>query len=241
MTERGSDRVTRDATRLVIGPSALEWLDGGLRLHLDEITTPLPSRIRGTIEVRTGPRPAHRVNLDAQGRHRWGVIAPCARVDVRLDAPRLTWSGPAYLDSNRGCVPLEDDFVRWDWSRAHRADGRTAVVYDVERRDGKPLSIAHWFDDAGRTGSFDAPPAAPLPRTRWGLEQTTRSDAGSGIDRTPRIAMAMEDGPFYARSVVRTRWGGEPVTSVHEHLSLQRFERRWVRALLPFRMPRRIV
>jgi carotenoid 1,2-hydratase len=177
MTERGRRDLSRDATHLAIGPSAMEWIGDRLRLHLDEVTAPLPQRIRGTIDVDLGARPEHGVTLDRRGRHRWGVIAPCARIDVRLDAPAVSWVGNAYLDTNRGDAPLEEDFVGWDWSRAHLADGRSAVLYDVERREGGALEIAHWFDADGHTGTFEAPPIAPLPATGWRLARRTRSDA----------------------------------------------------------------
>ncbi len=235
MTERGRGRVDRDATRLSIGPSRLEWIGDTLRLHLDERAAPLPRRIRGTIDVAIGARAGPAVVLDEGGRHRWGVIAPHARIAVSLDAPRSSWTGSAYLDGNHGDAPLEADFRGWDWSRAHLADGRTAVVYDVERRDGSQKSIARCFDADGRATAFDPPPAATLPRTGWGLLRTTRAEAGA----VPRVTRGFEDGPFYARSVIETRWLDQPVTTVHERLSLTRFERRWVRALLPFRMPRR--
>jgi len=234
MTERGRRDLSRDATYLAIGRSAMEWIGDRLRLHLDEVTAPLPQRIRGTIDLDVGARPAHGVTLDHGGRHRWGVIAPCARIDVRLDAPALSWVGNAYLDTNRGDAPLEDDFVRWDWSRTHLADGRSAVLYDVERREGGTLEIAHWFDGDGNTGTFEAPPTAGLPASGWRLDRRTRSDAHVA----PRVVRAFEDGPFYSRSVIAAEWSGQPVTSVHEHLSLERFGRRWVRMLLPFRMPR---
>jgi carotenoid 1,2-hydratase len=235
MTERGRHDLSRDATHLAIGPSAMEWTGDRLHLHLDEVTAPLPQRIRGTIDLDVGVRPEHGVTLDLHGRHRWGVIAPCARIDVRLDAPAVSWVGNAYFDTNRGEAPLEHDFVGWNWSRAHLADGRSAVLYDVERRAGGALAIAHWFDAQGLTGTFEAPPIAPLPATRWGLDRRTRSDACVA----PRVVKTFEDGPFYSRSVIEAEWSGQPVTSVHEHLSLERFERRWVRTLLPFRMPRR--
>lgn len=238
MTERRRDRVERDATRLAIGPSAIEWIGDGLRLRLDEMGAPLPRPIRGTIEIRPDALASHRVSLDAAGHHRWGVIAPSARIDVRLDAPDLSWSGSAYFDTNRGSAPLEHDFVEWDWSRAHLADGRTAVVYDVTRRgdDGR-LAIADCFDASGRVVPFEPPPTAALPTSRWGLKRSTRSEASAA----PLITMPLEDGPFYSRSIVSARWMGQPVTTVHEHLSLERFDRRWVRALLPFRIPRRFV
>jgi len=251
MTERGRDRVSRDATHLTIGPSAMEWHGDTLRLTLDELSAPLPRRVRGTIEVACGPgafqrasrgpapedatREPHRIDLDGDGRHRWGVIAPRARIEVALDAPRCAWSGSAYLDSNRGSVPLEEDFSDWSWSRAHLADGRTAVVYDVTRRNGTALSLAYGFDANGDVEAFDPPPIVTLPRTRWGLDRSTRST------NTPTIAQSLEDGPFYARSVVEADWLGERVTCLHEQLSLARFDQRWVRALLPFRMPRRFV
>jgi carotenoid 1,2-hydratase len=47
-----------------------------------------------------------------------------------------------------------------------------------------------------------------------------------------------EDAPFYARSLLDSKLLGEPVSAVHESLSLDRFNARWVQLLLPFRMPR---
>ncbi len=237
MTERRREDVERSATRLAIGPSALEWVGDTLRLRLDEVSAPIPRRIRGTIDVRLGPRPVHRVSLDDAGRHQWGVIAPCARIDVALTAPALAWSGSAYLDSNRGTRPLEDDFPRWSWSRAHLADGRTAVVYDVVRTDGSERAVSDCFGTDGSVTPFVAPPVARLPRTLWGLDRSTRSDPSVA----PTIRSSLEDGPFYSRSVIEARWMGQPVTAVHEYLSMKRFERRWVRTLLPFRMPKRVI
>jgi carotenoid 1,2-hydratase len=37
---------------------------------------------------------------------------------------------------------------------------------------------------------------------------------------------------------VAARWSGHDVTAMHESLSLDRFDSRWVQTLLPFRMPR---
>lgn len=50
----------------------------------------------------------------------------------------------------------------------------------------------------------------------------------------------LTDAPFYARSVIGTHLLGEPVTAIHESLSLTRFASPWVQAMLPFRMPRQL-
>ncbi len=99
MTERPAGAVRRTADRLAIGPSAIEATADGWRLSLDEVAVPIVRRIRGTIDVRFGARPAHRDVLDAAGRHAWTVIAPRARIDVRCSVPDLAWSGTAYVDA----------------------------------------------------------------------------------------------------------------------------------------------
>ena len=52
------------------------------------------------------------------------------------------------------------------------------------------------------------------------------------------VARTFEDTPFYARSLLAIDCDGETGTAMHESLSLERFRTRWVKCLLPFRMPR---
>ena len=233
LTERGRASLQRDAASLTIGPSSLAWDGDSLTIRLDEVTVPFPSRLRGTIRVHPAALLDCAFTLDAAGRHSWSPLAPCARVEVALESPSLRWSGLGYFDTNAGATPLEDDFVRWDWSRAALARG-SAVLYDVTRRDGSARSIALQADPSGRVQDFDPPPALRLPRTRWGVDRATRSDAG----HEATVLRTLEDAPFYARSVLSSRLLGEAVTPMHESLSLDRFRRRPVQALLPFRMPR---
>ena len=235
MTERGAGRVTRDHDHLVIGPSQLEWRGNELRIAIDEIAAPWPARIRGEVRLHAEPLFDRALALDRAGRHLWTALAPCARVEVHLEHPRLHWRGHGYLDTNTGSEPLERGFTRWDWSRATLRDGSTAVLYDASRRDGGDWSAGLRFHRAGRVEEFEAPQRVGLPATSWRIERGTRSeDAGATA-----VRRTLEDTPFYARSLVSTRLLGEPVVAVHESLSLQRFGRRWVQALLPFRMPRR--
>jgi carotenoid 1,2-hydratase len=202
-------------------------------VRIDEVGVPLPSRIRGVVRLYPGTTLHHAARLDADGQHRWWPIAPCARVEVALDRPALAWSGAGYLDANAGSVPLERSFRGWNWSRARLRDG-TAVLYDVDRRDTEPLSLALAFDPAGGVVPFTPPPVMRLPGTRWRVARETRADAGAPV----AVVQTLEDTPFYARSLLSTQVLGEPVTAIHESLSLDRFSAAWVRTLLPFRMRR---
>jgi carotenoid 1,2-hydratase len=231
MTERGRDAVSREARTLKIGPSALRWIGDDLHIEIDEITVPRPSRLRGRVVLRPSRRVSHSVEL-APG-HLWSPMAPVARADVDLGGRR--WSGTGYLDSNCGEAPLEQDFRSWNWSRATLAGGRSAVFYDVDRIHAEPLHVGLQFGSDGSVLEAAPPPLAPLPATAWRIPRQARSDPGTPA----RVLRTLTDAPFYARSLVDARWLGEPVVAFHESLSLSRFDRAWVQAMLPFRMPRR--
>jgi carotenoid 1,2-hydratase len=233
LTERPAASLRRDRSTLAIGPSALSWDGAALTIRIAETTMPFPSRLRGTLVVRPAALTGHAETLDAAGRHRWSPIAPVGRVEVALEQPALRWSGHAYLDSNDGDRPLEDDFVRWDWSRADRPDG-AALLYDLTRRDGSDLSLALRVDRSGGVARFDPPPRVDLPATGWRIRRATRADSGF----QPTVRRTLEDTPFYARSVLQTRLLGQDAIAVHESLSLDRFRNPIVQAMLPFRMPR---
>jgi carotenoid 1,2-hydratase len=101
-------------------------------------------------------------------------------------------------------------------------------------RDGPPLSLALRFDPRGGIESFAAPPLADLASTFWHIRRRARADDGQ-----PNLIKTLEDTPFYARSLVAAKIGGEQTLGVHESLSLDRVAHPIVRAMLPFRMPRR--
>jgi carotenoid 1,2-hydratase len=235
MTERKRNAVTRDNTMLQIGPSALNWTDGVLTIDIDEVTVPWPSKVRGKIVLRTPPLVRHTFSLDESGCHRWRPLAPSARIDVQLDQPIRHWQGAAYFDSNAGDAPIEDAFAGWQWSRASLPGGDTVVLYDAVRRSGDTLVLGNQFDSRGRMTPFALPPRELLPATSWRLVRSTFSEAGTA----PAVIRTVEDGPFYARSIIAARLGEQQVTAFHETLSLERFRSRWVQMLLPFRMPRR--
>jgi carotenoid 1,2-hydratase len=234
LTERGRAAVQRSAHGFEVGPSALHWDGSALTYRIDEVTVPLPARVRGTVRVHPQAMVASGFALDAAGRHRWHPIAPSARVEVELTHPALRWSGQGYLDSNAGDEPLEYAFARWDWSRAALPDGSTAVLYDTEPRGGPARGLAVRIRGDGVPEPFDPPPRSALPTTLWRVARGTRSEAS----QPAQVIRTLEDTPFYARSALSARLLGAPVVAMHESLSLDRFRSAWVQLLLPFRMPR---
>lgn len=231
MTERGADDVQRSPDALQIGPSRLAWqADGSLVIDIDERTAPWPRRLRGRIRVQPGARPAQAFALDRAGHHTWQPISPSARIAVDFDHPRCHWPGEAYLDANHGQRPLERDFLSWQWQRSALPGQRSRVLYEVQPRQGAERSLALGIDADGIVTPLALPPWRALPDSAWGVERSSR-----GV-RAPTMLGTLESGPFYCRSLLRD--GDDGALTVHESLSLKRFEQRWVQALLPFRMPR---
>lgn len=121
--------------------------------------------------------------------------------------------------------------MSWDWCRAKLRDG-AGILYNAQRRDGSHQALALRVRRDGAVEEVASPPPARLPRSRWGLPRPTRAEA------PPRLLHALEDAPFYNRSVIATRMLGEDATAVHESLALDRFRVLPVQAMLPFRAPR---
>lgn len=232
MTERGRSAMSRTETSFTVGPSALEWDGDGLTITLDEVGMPLPQRIAGRIRLRPVTRPTGIYPLDANARHNWSPISPLATVEVELGHPGLAWRGHGYFDTNWGSEPLEEAFVRWDWSRLTTEEG-VELLYDVTRKDGTGHVLALMLDNEGRASSLPAGTRRTLASTGvWRIGRAMRLD-----DTAPGPTIkTLEDTPFYARSLLRTHRGD---MGVHESLDLTRFTRPIVQAMLPFRMPRR--
>ena len=234
MTERSQHSVRRSEREFIVGPSHLQWDGSSLTIDLDEVCMPIPQRVRGRVRVWPQGLCNFVAPLDDAGRHRWGPIAPCARVEVDMQSPGTRWQGHGYLDSNEGDEPIERPFREWDWSRATLRDGSTAVIYDVRQKQGADRVIAQRFKPDGSSESFEAPARQALPRTRWRIGRSMRSDAGVPA----QVQQTLEDTPFYSRSVLSSGLFGERVTSVHETLNVPRVASSAVRLMLPWRMPR---
>ena len=233
MTERGRASLSRSSNRIAIGASGMAWDGEALTIAVDELTVPMPTRLRGRIVVRPRGLGTRRFDLDAAGRHRWQPIGPLSDVSVTFERPELSWQGTGYFDTNDGDEPLEAAFRSWTWSRFDSGAG-ARIFYDVVDLGGveRRLSLAATSDAVSDATSLAF---QPLPTTIWGVARAAPCDSGA----TPTLLRTMENAPFYARSSIRSRIDGADVTGVHESLSLTRATSPIVRAMLPFKMFRR--
>lgn len=235
MTERSASSLKRDETSFSIGASRVERTPSGLEFRIDERCMPVPRTLRGSIKVTFEEVLPHAFALDRLGKHSWRPLAPRLRVDLAFDNPDLNWSGDGYLDMNYGSEPLEAAFSTWSWSRMHLSD-RTRLLYDVTENDGRSHCVAVDVV-AGEIVPY-VPPGPEgivgLPKGLWRMDRWTRSDPGV----KPVLVRALEDAPFYTRSLIDASIGGRRGLMVHESVDIRRFVSPVVQAMLPFRMPR---
>jgi carotenoid 1,2-hydratase len=234
MVDRSRASLERSASHFRVDRSQLAWDGESLSIDVDEPGAVLPLPVKGRIRLTPLVRGQAEFQLDPAGRHVWRPIAPRARVTAEFDTPGIAWSGHGYWDHNHGDEALEDGFSTWHWSRAHRARD-TAVVYEGQLRSGARFAMALAIDEDGEAHPIPLGEPASLPRTWWRMERATRADPGHWA----HVRATWEDTPFYARSAIATRLGGEDVMAVHESLSLDRFASGAVQWMLPWRMKRR--
>ena len=234
MTERGEKQISRNSTEFVIGPSSLRWEKDCLTIEIKERAVPFGQAVCGTVRVYPEQLFNFSTALDDQGRHRWGPLAPRARVQVDLSKPDLHWQGNGYLDSNEGDGPIAPDFHEWDWSRAELSNKRTAVIYDVRQKNGLEKLHALLFHPDGRIEPFKPPPRQTLPKTAWRIQRQMRNADQPSL----KLIQTLEDTPFYARSILSSELLGESVISFHETLNVPRFASPIVQWMLAWRMPR---
>jgi carotenoid 1,2-hydratase len=233
LTERPRSAVSRDAKTLAIGRSSMRWLENGsLVIDVDERSAPWGRPLRGCIVFHPDARTDAAVAIDGSGDHLWWPMAPLGRVEVGLVDPCVRFTGSGYLDANAGRVPLEESFSRWSWARLSRR-GEVAITYDVVTRSLGERRHGFVVDSSG-VRELDGGESTLLGTTRFGLPISVRCP-GKGW---PRLARTVEDGPFYARSIVSHRDGELASTGIHEVVSLDRFASSWVQFLIPFRMRR---
>ncbi len=234
MTERGAAHCHRDSQQFTIGPSQVRWDGHSLVIDIDEVGMPWPFRVKGQVRVHPERLFNFSTAIDQGGKHRWGPLAPRARVEVNMQHPQQQWQGWGYLDSNEGDEPVTESCHEWDWSRSPLRDGSTAVIYDLQGRAGQADQlIALRFTPQGEVLPFEPPPRQTLPLTLWRIPRRMRSSG------PVRVTEQLEDTPFYQRALLHSELLGEQVLSFHESLLVPRLRSPIVQTMLPFRMPRR--
>jgi carotenoid 1,2-hydratase len=205
-----------------------------LVIDINEVGVPWPHRVRGQVRVHPTQLFNFSTPIDAKGLHRWGPLAPSARVEVVMDSPAQRWQGQGYLDSNEGDEPIDRCCREWDWSRSPMKDGSTAVLYDIQGQpDQGDKLLALRFTPQGEVLPFESPKRQTLPSTLWRLDRRMRSDG------MVNVAEQLEDTPFYQRALLHSELLGEQVQSFHESITMSRLVSPVVQAMLPWRMPRR--
>jgi carotenoid 1,2-hydratase len=230
MTERARNSLHIEPARFRIGRSSLERSGEQLLIDINERSAPFAQPVRGQVKLTLPQINGRAFELDCQGRHTWQPVAASALIEVRFTEPGVTWRGHGYLDSNAGAEPIESGFDSWDWCRMPEKNG-TRISYDVVDCAGTARSLALYCGADGSVETTGVAPRHELGRTGWRIDRAVRCPEGVRVGKT------LEDTPFYARSVLH-RGVDDTAPIMHESLSLRRFRSPWVRALLPFRMPR---
>lgn len=234
MTDRGTAALRRSRDTLEIGPSRLQWTGSELVIEVNEWgAAPMVTPVRGRVVLTPAAVTEVEVALTPDGAHVWRPYAPVAHVSVKLE-PGHHWEGHGYFDANFGSRALERDFRFWTWGR-YPLKSRTICFYDGVRDDGSRLALAVEAGRNGKVQEIAPPPMAGMPRSGWLVRRETRADPGF----VPRPRLSLLDAPFYSRSLVETRIGGEVALGMHEALDLVRFRQPLLKPMLALRVPRR--
>ena len=234
MTERGHQWLQRGPDFYQLGPSQVRWQNDQLVIDIREWANPIPRRIEGQVILRPHQLFSQVEDLEPQGRHRWGPIAPMAQIQVNFPQPGIRWAGRGYLDSNEGDEPIDCPFQDWDWSRAEEPDGSCSVIYDVRLRDGSDYLLAKRYQPDGQILEVEAPDRRNIGKTGWRINRQLRHAGPS-----PTRIQTLEDTPFYARSMVSLQAQHGLSHLMHETLQVDRLISPAVQWMLPWRMPRR--
>jgi carotenoid 1,2-hydratase len=109
------------------------------------------------------------------------------------------------------------------------------ILYDVRGSDSSAAkALALYVQPDGALEQRPVPNRQLMASGLWGVKRSTLADD----DAQAKVTRALEDTPFYTRSMITSTIDGQRAESMHESLSLARFDTAWVQTLLPFRMPR---
>ena len=87
---------------------------------------------------------------------------------------RVEVEGESWMDHEMSSSQLAGDQVGWDWACLHLKDGRSVMVYQMRRADGKAdrFSTLAWVDAKGRVESVGSEGFRLSPRGFWKSPRT---------------------------------------------------------------------
>ena len=163
------------------------------------------------------------VSLLADGSHTWEPRAPRCEAELRLPLLGHVLKGHGYHDANAGSSPLGSTLPSWSWARVHSPD---VTAIDFRLPSGERLAVR--TEERSTSLTRDAPPAAEVTPTSWGLRVPRTLRAGGLEVPEPDL---VESSPFYARQVARA---GE-LHAIGEVADFRRFRSPLVRWMAHFR------
>ncbi|MEO1228604.1 MAG: hypothetical protein AAFZ18_06845 [Myxococcota bacterium] len=187
-----------------------------VRIDFDAEVPGSGARLQGTLEVE-GP-PAHLAGStpSADLAHRWTpVLGPSrAKGVLTVGSERFEIDGPAYHDRNEGTHRFDDLGIdHWSWGRLVTPE-RTAIWYLCYAKDGPPVAWGAELlaDGAVRVQEMEAILEAPR-KGAFGLRTWRRVELREAGSSEPwleaEVGARVDDGPFYARTVVNVVAGSQ--------------------------------
>jgi carotenoid 1,2-hydratase len=197
MSEYGADALVLDGAGVRIAGSELRADADAISGTIDERNAPVfwsrafdlggPMRGRFTLTP-TGAAPTGQFEIGRAGSeaHHWQVRVPSGRIRVEFDAPRFSFEGRGYHDTNWGDGRLEDAFARWSWARFHEPE-RSRILYGVEGRDGtrRGFFVEGGAGTSGEARAIDEVSFGEPEATGWGL-RAPRGFARAAARAAPR-------------------------------------------------------
>lgn len=189
--------------------------DGQVRLRFDTAVPRSRDRLRGELLVEGPPAVLAEGQQPSEGlEHRWcPVLGPShVRGELTVGSERFGFDAPAYHDRNEGTQRFDDLGIdHWSWGRLVHPE-RTAVWYLCYAKVGPPVAWgAEFLSDGtarivdGLEASLDGPRKGPFGMTTWAQVTLTSSNGETWL--RAQVGNRVDDGPFYARTVVDVEAG----------------------------------
>jgi hypothetical protein len=205
---------------------------GQVRVELDCAVPRSADRLRGVVEVAGPPaRLAPDLQPSPDPSHRWTPVLGPAWLEAHLTAgpERFAVAAPAYHDRNEGTRRFDDLGIdHWIWGRRARPEG-TAIWYLTFAKAGPPVA---WGAELRADGEvrlapelepvLEAPRRGPFGVRIWDRVRLTQPSGADWL--VARSGPRVDDGPFYARTLMDVTSGGDEGVGLGEWIVPDRID-----------------